>query len=321
MYLRGVLPAICCFAALAQTETLVSQVQKAALAGDFAAADRELDLYRGAKGVTAEYIEALSWIGRGQLKADHLGAAEENAVLVRKLCDAQLLHRKLDAEGHLPTALGAAIEVEAQVLAQQNQRDQAVILLRDQLKRWQATSIRMRIQKNLNLLTLEGKPAPALDVAQWIGDTKPMPLSAHRGHPVLLFLWAHWCPDCKNEVAVVQKLIAIYGPRGLVVIAPTQRYGYVAEGKEAPPPVETQYIAEVFRTYYAPLGAVEIPLSERNFASFGVSTTPTMVLIDGNGIVRLYNPGAAAYDMLAGSVEKVLHPVRELQGFNLQRKK
>jgi thiol-disulfide isomerase/thioredoxin len=131
---------------------------------------------------------------------------------------------------------------------------------------------------------------------------------AHKGHPVLLFLWAHWCSDCKNEVAIVQKLMANYGPRGLVVVAPTQHYGYVAGGQDAPPDVETKYIGEVFAKYYAGLGSVEIPLSEANFARFGVSTTPTMVVVDEQGIVRLYNPGNASYELLSAKIEAALRP-------------
>jgi thiol-disulfide isomerase/thioredoxin len=310
MISRALAGLVCIGIAVAQTQTpgLVPKVHTAVNAGDFATARHELDLYKASSGLTPEYIEAFSWIGRGQLQNSHLGEAEQNAVEVRKLCDAELTHRKLDAEPHLPIALGAAIEVEANVLTRQGQRDQAVVLLRDELKRWRNTSIVMRLQKNLNLLTLEGKPVPALDVADGIGDVKPLPLSAHKGHPVLVFLWAHWCPDCKKEVEIVQKLEEVYGPKGLVVVAPTQRYGYVAGGKDATPAVEKQYIGDVFTQYYAALGKVEVPLSEANFQRFGVSTTPTMVLIDGQGIVRLYNPGAAAYDVLASRIEPLLSP-------------
>jgi len=290
-----------------QRVTLVPFVQVMAMGGDFATAEKGLEQYRGALGITPEYLDALSWIGRGQLGRANYAAAEKNAAEVRRLSLAALAHRKLDAEPHLPLALGASIEVESQSLAAQNRRDEAVLLLRDELKKWQGTSIEYRLRKNLNLLTLEGKPAPVLDVSQGIGSRKPLPLSAHRGHPVLLFLWAHWCSDCKAEVGIVRKLMANYGPRGLVVVAPTQHYGYVAGGKDAPPAVETKYIAQVFAKYYAGLGQVEIPLSEANFAKFGVSTTPTMVLVDGKGIVRLYNPGNATYDVLAAKIEALLH--------------
>lgn len=289
-----------------QKVTIEAYVNAAVMAGDLAAANSALSQYRAALGVTPEYIQAFSWIGRGELARRNIAAAEQNAAEVRKLCDAQLAHRKLDAEPHLPIALGASIEVEAQALAAQNRRDEAVLYLGGELKKWQGTSIHDRIQKNINLLTLEGKPAPMLDISQGIGPRKPLPLSAHKGHPVLLFMWAHWCSDCKAEVAIVQKLMAAYGPRGLVVVAPTQHYGYIAGGQDAPPAVETKYIGDVFAKYYAPLGQVEIPLSEANFARFGVSTTPTMVLIDGQGIVRMYNPGNATYEVLAAKVEAAL---------------
>jgi thiol-disulfide isomerase/thioredoxin len=127
---------------------------------------------------------------------------------------------------------------------------------------------------------------------------------------VLMFLWAHWCPDCKQEVAIVQKLEQAYGAKGLVVIAPTQHYGYVARGADATPAEEKTYIAQVFTQYYAELGKVEVPLSEANFQRFGVSTTPTMVLVDRQGIVRMYNPGAATYEVLAGKIESMLEPAR-----------
>jgi thiol-disulfide isomerase/thioredoxin len=294
-----------------QQVTIAQYVQLATAAGQFGAAAKALAQYRAARGITPEYLDAFSRIGRAQLAKHNLDAAEKNSAEVLRLCQAQLAHRKLDAEPELPLALGAGIEVHAQVLGQQNRRDEAVVFLHDELTKWQSTSIRDRIQKNINLLTLEGKPAPVLDVSQGIGPRKPLPLSAHRGHPVLLFLWAHWCPDCKDEVKVVRQLMNTYGPRGLVVIAPTQHYGYVAQGDPAPPAVETKYIGDVFAKYYSGLGSVEIPLSEANFARFGVSTTPTMVLVDGQGIVRLYNPGAASYQLLASKIEPLLNAVHK----------
>jgi hypothetical protein len=42
------------------------------------------------------------------------------------------------------------------------------------------------------------------------------------------------------------------------------------------------------------------------FRNYGVSTTPTIVLIDRRGIVRLYHPGAMTYDELAPRVERIV---------------
>ena len=88
------------------------------------------------------------------------------------------------------------------------------------------------------------------------------------------------------------------------MIAPTQHYGYVAGGEGAPPAVETPYIAKTFAQYYAGLGKVETPLSEINFARYGVSTTPTLVLLNAAGNVTLYHPGAMTYDELAAALRR-----------------
>src|SRR5205085_2052142 len=116
-----------------------------------------------------------------------------------------------------------------------------------------------RIRKNINLRSLEGKPAPALDVRDSIG-ARPRPLSALRGHPVLLFFWAHWCPDCKALAPAVASLMKTYGPQGLAVVGPTRLYGYVAGGEDAAPTAEKQYIEKVRAQFYSALSGMPIPL-------------------------------------------------------------
>ncbi len=307
MLLRGLIFFLVVLCARGATvSVLVYRVQLAAMNGELNAAKQFLSQYKSSAGTTPDYVEALSWVSRGELKEKRYAEAVETAAEVRRLCLEALKSRKLDADSSLPVALGASIEVQAQAGAAQGSRDQAVAFLRQEVIRWRATSIRARIQKNLNLLTLEGKPAPPLDVAASVAGPKSRPLLLHRGHPVLLFFWAHWCSDCKQEIAVIQRLQQKYGPRGFEVIAPTQHYGYVAGGQDAPAEVETRYIQAVFSQYYGGLGAVETPLSEENFGRYGVSTTPTLVLVDGAGIVRVYNPGNLSYEVLAAKIESLL---------------
>jgi thioredoxin-related protein len=50
------------------------------------------------------------------------------------------------------------------------------------------------------------------------------------------------------------------------------------------------------------LGEIPVPVSEKNFQVYGVSTTPTLVLIDAAGVVRLYHPGKMNYEELAPRV-------------------
>ena len=43
-------------------------------------------------------------------------------------------------------------------------------------------------------------------------------LSAQRGHPVLVNLWATWCPPCRAEMPTIQKVYDEYKDQGLVVL-------------------------------------------------------------------------------------------------------
>jgi thiol-disulfide isomerase/thioredoxin len=260
--------------------------------------------YRAQHGVTPDLIEAVSWLGRGALAAKQFDQAEAYAKETEKLSLAELKKRPLDAEPHLPLALGASIEVRAQVLNERGQRGDALEFLQKQLATYRSTSIRARLQKNIHLLSLEGGVAPALDEHEFLGS-RPRPLSALKGSPVLIFFWAHWCPDCKREVAILDEIEKEYAAKHLVIVAPTQRYGYTARGEEAGPAEELQYIDEVRHKFYSELLDIPAPVSEENFKNYGASTTPTLVLIDRQGIVRLYHPGAMTLEELRAAINRL----------------
>ena len=90
------------------------------------------------------------------------------------------------------------------------------------------------------------------------------------------------------------------------MIGPTMRYGYAAGGEDAPPAKENAWIEEVRKKYYARIGAMPVPVSAEAMRAYGVSTTPTIVLVDKYGIVRVYHPGAMSYQELAPEIEKLL---------------
>jgi thiol-disulfide isomerase/thioredoxin len=260
---------------------------------DFSGAAGLIQNYRRANGVTPAMLEAESWMARGELARRNLGQAEKYAQETYSLSAAELEKHPLtrDPNAPLALALGAAIEVEAEAMTARGERASAVSYLRGELAKFQNTSIQPRIQKNLNLLSLEGKPAPAL-----AGIALPP------GKTALLFFWAHWCPDCKAEAAVLQQVKAEFGPKGLVLVAPTQRYGYIGDQDNVPPAVENRYIEQVRQQFYS--GVVEGPLviNERNFRVYGASTTPTLVLVDRKGVVRMYHPGAIPYAELRARI-------------------
>jgi len=284
---------------------IVEDVRTALAQNNFSAADSYLNSYRAKSGVTPEYIEAYSWMGRAALNAQDYGRAAAYAKQTRTLVTEQLKQRPLDAEPHLPLALGAAFEVESQTLAARGQRSQAMAVLQTALRTYGTTSIRQRLQKNLNLLSFEGRPAPALKADQFLGS-KPPALVQLKGSPVLLFFWAHWCADCKAEAPIITQLRAEFAPRGLTVLAPTRLYGYTAQVENAKPSDELAYIDAVRHRFYAGLLDMPVPISKYNFDMYGASTTPTLVLLDRAGKVAMYHPGALPYDQLKAEIEKVV---------------
>jgi thiol-disulfide isomerase/thioredoxin len=282
---------------------IAEDVHTAVVQNRLDSAEAAVNNYRAEHGQTPEYLDALSWLARGYLNGNQFDHARELAKQIEVQSQQQLLKRTLDAEPHLPNALGAAIEVETQVLASRGQRAQAMATLRRNLTTYRATSIYARLKKNLNLLSLTGQPAPPLNFTQYLGP-KPNSLAALKGSPVLLFFWAHWCADCKSEGPIITQLRTEFGPKGLTVVAPTQLYGYAAQGEPANPQSELAWIDRVWQHYYPGLSGIPVPISTVNFNNYGCSTTPTLVLLDRSGRVALYHPGVLPYEALRTAVEQ-----------------
>jgi len=285
--------------------SLVNDVRGLIAQNDLTAAERAARSYQSQKGATSEFAAAVSWIARGALAAKDFNRAERFSAEARDLSLELLKTRRLDADPWLPTALGNSIEVHAHALAGRGERSEAVAFLREQLTAYGSTSLHERIRKNIHLLTLEGQPAPALEVQEWLGE-KPQSLAAFRGRPVLLFFWAHWCGDCKGMIPILASTMRSFGPKGLVLVGPTKLFGYVAGGMDAAPAVEKPYIDKIRQQYYSGLGNMPVPLSSKNFQQYGSSTTPTLVLIDAAGKVRFYHPGALTEQELSAQILKVL---------------
>jgi thiol-disulfide isomerase/thioredoxin len=279
-------------AVTASAASLVEGVRESIARNDLPRASELIRGYRASKGVTPEAVEALSWMARAQLARKNVVEADRYAQETYKLSQEQIKTHPLLRDPNLQIALGAAIEVEANVLAIRGQRAEAVTYLNDQLKSYYATPLRPRIQKNINLLSLEGKRAPTLEK-----------VALPSGKPVMLFFWAHWCGDCKYEIPILARIKSEFVPKGLVFIAPTQKFGYVAGGEDAPPEVEVRYIEQVRQQYYGAIVDAPALVSEENFSRYGASTVPTFVLIDRAGIVKTYHPGGLTYEELRPKVE------------------
>jgi thiol-disulfide isomerase/thioredoxin len=282
--------------------SLVNDVRALIANNNLAAADRETRA-AAARSATPEVAAAFSWLARGAFDARNYDRADSYAAETRKLCDKLMFGRNLDAEPELPLALGASIEVHAQVLAARGARAEAVSWLSEQAKQFANTSIVERLRKNINMLSMEGKPAPAIDVRDSM-EGKARTLAELRSHPVLLYFWAHWCGDCRVDAPALAAVMQKWGPRGLITIAPTRLYGY-ANGAEASPPQERAFIDLVWQHIFSSWSGVGVPVSASNFQTYGASTVPTVVLIDGAGIVRYYHPGSVTEAEISARLQAI----------------
>ena len=291
----------------AQPPNLIQQVRAVINEGDLAGAEAVASAYRKEKGVTPEYLEAFSWLGRGALADKKYDEAEQYALDTYDLCLDALKTRKMDDEPRLPIAIGAAIEVRAQVQAARGNRSEAVYFLRREADTYRDTSILQRINKNINLLSLEGQPAFEIASTEALSGSSPT-LASLKGRPVVLFLWAHWCPDCKAMSPILDEMRTTYAATGLTIVSPTQRYGYVAKRASAPPDQELAYIKQIRQEFYPWMAENTVPVSGDVFMRYGVSTTPTLVFINRDGTVKLYHPGQMTKEQVEPVIKSLVAP-------------
>ena len=293
-------------AVVAQSGSLVSEMSDLAWAGEVDKAHDLLEARRiNEEQPTPEWLAAVSWMARGASFAERWDLAEQYAGEAYEGSLELMKERPLDAERFLPTALGAGIEVLGRTYDAQGDRARAVTFLGTARQDFAGTSIETRIQKNFLLLSLEGEPFPALEVDDYLGIRPPTPDDL-KGKVVVFFFWAHWCPDCKRQEPILTALHDEYSDQGLVIVGPTQLYGFVSRGQNATPEEELAYLNGDYIAQFPIPPFMSVPVSTSNFLNFGVSTTPTLVLVDRDGMVQRYNPGDLSHEELVGLIKPLL---------------
>lgn len=127
-----------------------------------------------------------------------------------------------------------------------------------------------------------GNPAPEVAGTTLAGDS--LSLSGLEGSPVLLNLWATWCPPCREEMPYFEELYGAYAGMGLRIV------GVTVDGRSALDQV-VAFTSEVGITY-----DILLDPRGRSMDAYQVVGLPATFLIDTAGIIRLarYGPVSEA---------------------------
>jgi peroxiredoxin len=139
-----------------------------------------------------------------------------------------------------------------------------------------------------------GDKAPDYGAVTLAGDS--ITLASLHGSPVLLNIWATWCPPCRREMPDLQELHDTFSPRGLQVVG----VSIDAAGSDE---AVRQFLEEYNVTY-----TILRDPSDRISSVFMAQGVPVTVLIDAGGTVlwRRLGPVSAEDEGLRAALGRAL---------------
>jgi cytochrome c biogenesis protein CcmG, thiol:disulfide interchange protein DsbE len=148
-------------------------------------------------------------------------------------------------------------------------------------------------QVNTQSNAVVGKPAPDFSLQTIAG--KEIRLSNLKGRPVLINLWASWCPPCRYEMPGIQAAYEKYKDQGLVVLG----VDFTVQDNLTDVKAFVQELNLTFPILLDETGDVSSGL-------YGMRGLPTSYFIDPEGVLQRIQVGAMLPEKLEEYLGEIL---------------
>lgn len=157
------------------------------------------------------------------------------------------------------------------------------------------------------------KPAPELQVSQWLNAPEPLSLAALRGKVVVVSVFQMLCAGCvHHSIPLTKQLHEAFDPEEVAVLG----LHSVFEHHEVMTPAALAVFVHEQRLAF-PVGIDRqpdgngLPLTMR---TYGMQGTPTTLLIDTEGRLRMHRFGSVEAITIAASIGILLGEARAARG-------
>ena len=142
--------------------------------------------------------------------------------------------------------------------------------------------------------TQQTEPPKAPDFTVVDGDGKEVKLSDYFGKPIVLNFWASWCGPCKSEMPEFDAVYLAQGEQIQFLMV------NMTDGAR-----ETFDIARAFVTDAGYSFPVLYDVNQDAAMIYGISSLPTTIFIDAEGVMTAYAMGAINGETLQRGIEMI----------------
>jgi peroxiredoxin len=144
-----------------------------------------------------------------------------------------------------------------------------------------------------------GETAPDFTVGDLTGAEFNMKSTLEGKNGVLIFFWSIFCEPCKAELPVIQQLSRTYREKGIEFV------GVAIDGYPMKDALAAFLKQEDFG-FHALIDELNPDESFKVSDPYGVAGTPTLYILDGDGVVKFAKVGRASEEELEEVIKQIL---------------